>query len=186
MGTIKFTDLPIKGLQRLEPTIFSDERGEFRRIFCSDEITSSTYPFLIRQINRSFTKRKGCVRGMHFQRQPYAEKKIIFCLAGSVWDVAVDVRENSPTFLQWHAEVLSKDNGVGVFIPEGFAHGFQAMTDEVELLYFHSNKYSPAHEDGLNPLDPLLGIEWPLDIQLISSKDKSRALIEQGFTGGIL
>ena len=101
---------------------------------------------------------------MHYQNPPYAEKKLVMCLRGEVWDVAVDLRAGSPTFLQWHAEVLSAANEQAMLIPEGFAHGFQTRTDDVEMIYFHSKKYSPSDERGLSPEDPKLSISWPLPI----------------------
>ena len=137
----------------------------------------------IAQINHTFSPKQGTVRGMHFQRGAHAEMKIVSCIRGEVWDVAVDMRKGSETFLQWHAEYLSNKNGYAMLIPEGFAHGFQALSDDVELIYFHSEPYFVDAEDGLNPRDPSLNINWPLKISEISSKDAGRPLIIPEFKG---
>jgi dTDP-4-dehydrorhamnose 3,5-epimerase len=137
----------------------------------------------IAQINQTYTARQGTVRGMHFQHPPRTEMKLVSCTRGEVWDVAVDLRLGSPTFLCWHAEQLSAENGCALLIPEGFAHGFQALTDDVELLYCHSEAYAAYAEGGLNPTDPRLGITWPLAIAELSVRDAGHALIGDDFEG---
>jgi dTDP-4-dehydrorhamnose 3,5-epimerase len=117
---------------------------------------------------------------MHFQHPPHAEMKLVSCIHGEVWDVAVDTRPDSETFLQWHAERLSADNGHALLLPEGFAHGFQALSNDVELLYCHSAAYAPEAEAGLNPKDPVLAITWPLQIAEISTKDAQYPMVEKG------
>jgi dTDP-4-dehydrorhamnose 3,5-epimerase len=123
------------------------------------------------------------VRGLHYQRPPHAEAKLVSCLRGEVWDLAVDLRPTSHTYLKWHAQHLSSDNGLALLIPPGFAHGFQALTDDVELLYCHSANYIPDAEAGLHPQDPRLAIEWPLPIRELSPRDAHHAEIQSDFEG---
>ncbi|MFX1590950.1 MAG: dTDP-4-dehydrorhamnose 3,5-epimerase family protein [Promethearchaeota archaeon] len=135
------------------------------------------------QINNSVTKLKGSVRGMHFQYPPKAEIKIIKCIKGKVFDVAVDIRKNSTTFLEWHGEVLTEDNFIMLYIPQGFAHGFQTLEDNTELLYLHTEFYSPEFEGGLLYNDPILNITWPLDVADISQRDMKHPLLTDEFKG---
>jgi dTDP-4-dehydrorhamnose 3,5-epimerase len=120
---------------------------------------------------------------MHFQTAPYAEMKLVSCIQGEVWDVAVDLRADSATFLQWHGEHLSAENRRALLIPEGFAHGFQVLSDGAELLYCHSEPYMPQSEAGVHPQDPKLGISWPLPIAEISDRDNQRPALTPLFTG---
>lgn len=120
--------------------------------------------------------RQTC-KGMHFQYKPYAENKLIFCLKGEIFDVAVDVRRDSPTFLHWHSEILSASNHRSFFIPEGFAHGYQALTENCEMLYLHSQTYQPDAEGGLNALDPDLAITWPLEVTEQSIRDQQQPML---------
>jgi len=120
---------------------------------------------------------------MHFQRPPHAEIKLVNCLRGEVWDVAVDLRAGSPTFLRWHAERLSADNGCALLIPRGFAHGFQTLSDDVELLYCHSAAYAAQSEGGMHPQDERLGIAWPMPLTELSARDAGHARITETFTG---
>mgnify|MGYP006303738237 CR=1 FL=1 len=120
---------------------------------------------------------------MHFQYPPYAEMKIVYCLKGQIFDVAVDVRRDSSTYLKWHAETLSPENHKALVIPEGFAHGFQTLTPECEMLYLHTCEYNPQAEGGVNPNDPALGIDWPLPFSEISQKDLDRTFINDEFKG---
>ena len=137
----------------------------------------------IAQINHTHTKRSGTVRGLHYQKSPYSEMKLVSCLRGAVWDVAVDIRSGSPTFLQWFAQNLSADNGYALLIPQGFAHGFQALTDDVELMYCHSAAYANGYEAGLNPLDPRLAVKWPLAVTEMSARDGAHASLTDAFQG---
>lgn len=178
--------LSLDGLKQVERQPIADSRGSFVRMFCSDELKSMGWDKPIAQINLTHTKSRGAIRGLHFQRPPYAEMKLVSCTLGEVWDVAVDLRPNSKTFLQWHAANLSSKNGYSLLIPEGFAHGFQALTDEVEMLYFHSVKYEPNSEGGLNPNDPLLNISWPLGVTELSSRDQAHPFLNSQFTGIVL
>ncbi|MNY38438.1 dTDP-4-dehydrorhamnose 3,5-epimerase [compost metagenome] len=120
---------------------------------------------------------------MHYQLPPHAEIKLVSCIRGAVWDVAVDVRQGSPTFLQWHAERLSADNGRALLIPEGFAHGFQTLTDDVDMLYCHSAPYAPQSEAGLHFQDARLGIAWPLPLTQVSERDQQHPRLDTAFPG---
>jgi dTDP-4-dehydrorhamnose 3,5-epimerase len=183
MTRLTVTDLPLAGLKRIERRRLGDQRGFLARVFCAEELAVAGWVKPIAQINHTYTAKQGTVRGMHFQRPPHAEMKLVSCIRGEVWDVAVDVRAGSPTFLRWHAERLSANNRQALLIPEGFAHGFQALTDDVELLYCHSATYSPGAETGLNPQDARLAIIWPLAIAELSARDAGHPSIETGFEG---
>lgn len=182
-GRFSVTDLPFAGLKRVTRHKLGDQRGFLSRLFCADELAAAGWVKPIAQINQTYTRERGTVRGMHFQRPPFAEMKLVTCIRGAVWDVAVDVRAGSSTFLGHHAEELSAENGVALLIPEGFAHGFQALTDDVELIYCHSASYAAAAEAGLNPGDPRLDIAWPLEITVLSARDANHPLIDNEFGG---
>ena len=172
---IKQTPLQYAFIIELEP--FMDDRGIFTRIFCQHELQSILHGKNIVQINHSMTRQKGAVRGLHFQYPPHAELKIVSCLRGQVFDVAVDLRKGSPTFLRWHAEILTDQNRKSFLIPEGFAHGFQTLEENCELLYLHTEFYSPEHEGGVRYDDPKIGIKWPLEITDVSERDKNHPLL---------
>lgn len=180
---MKINSAPFSDACILEPEPVADDRGIFTRVFCQNELRSILQNKPIVQINRSLTKRKGAIRGMHFQYSPKAETKIIQCLRGSVFDVMIDLRAGSPTLLKWHAEILSAQNMRMVLIPEGFAHGFQACEENCELLYLHTEFYHPECEGGIGHDDPAIGIKWPLEPIEISIKDKSYDRLPQGFKG---
>ncbi len=177
---------PIEGVQEVQRTRLEDGRGFFERVFCSEEIGRIGWKRPIAQINSSFSSKKGTIRGMHYQKPPYAEMKLVSCLKGAAWDVVVDLRKNSVTFLQWHAIEISEENCIAVLIPEGCAHGFQSLLDDTELLYCHSQLYHHNFEQGLSPTDPSLAIAWPLMISEISSRDRHRRFIDQTFEGLVL
>jgi dTDP-4-dehydrorhamnose 3,5-epimerase len=183
MNRLTIADLPLAGLKRINRQRIGDERGFFSRLFCADELAAAGWNHPIVQINHTYTAKRGTVRGLHFQYPPHAEMKYVCCLRGEVWDVAVDVRAGSETFLQWHAETLTSDNGVAIVIPEGFAHGFQTLTDDVELLYCHSAAYAKDAESGLNVRDPRLSIAWPLQMTELSSRDADFAFANKEFEG---
>ncbi|HEX7776986.1 MAG TPA: dTDP-4-dehydrorhamnose 3,5-epimerase [Parvibaculum sp.] len=170
---------PLDGLIRIERKRLGDERGWFERMFCGDELLGAGWVWPIAQVNRSLTSRRGTVRGMHFQRAPHAEAKFVSCLAGEVFDVAVDLREGSATYGRWHGEILSADNARSLFIPQGFAHGFQTLSENVEMLYFHSKAYAAEAEDGVRPNDPVLAIAWPLPISEMSPRDHGHKLLRE-------
>ncbi|MCK9607897.1 MAG: dTDP-4-dehydrorhamnose 3,5-epimerase [Methylomonas sp.] len=173
----------ISGVVIVESAVFKDHRGAFSRLYCEQELNELIGTRRIVQINHSLTNAKGAVRGMHFQHPPHAEMKLIRCLNGRVWDIAVDLRQDSPTFLQWHAEELSADSPKMMVIPEGCAHGFQVLESESELLYLHTAFYQPSAEAGLRHDDPRLAITWPLPVTDLSVRDRQHALIPQDFFG---
>lgn len=174
---------PIAGLHVIQRRPLGDERGYLERMFCSEELQPIICDRRITQINHTKTAKMGTVRGMHFQHPPYAEMKLVSCIRGEVFDVAVDLREDSPTFLQWHAEILSEENHKSFAIPEGFAHGFQTLTDDCELLYFHTAAYQPEAEAGLNALDERLAIKWLLPIAERSMRDQQHPALVNDFAG---
>lgn len=176
---IQVTSLP--GLVLVRRQALLDERGFFCRLFCAEELFEAGWHKPVAQINHSRTLRAGMVRGMHFQHAPCGEMKLVSCVRGEVWDVAVDVRAGSPTFLHWHAELLTAENQHALLIPEGFAHGFQALSDDAELVYCTSSPYCAEAEAGLNPLDAKIGIAWPLPVMHLSEKDAQRALVDEHF-----
>jgi dTDP-4-dehydrorhamnose 3,5-epimerase len=180
------TDLPLAGLIKLERQLLGDERGFLSRVFCASELSKCGWHGSIAQINYTYTAKKGTVRGLHFQYPPFSEIKLVSCLKGQVWDVVVDLRADSPTFLHWHAEVLSHENGSALLIPEGFAHGFQTLTDDVELLYCHSTVYAPKAEAGINRLEPRLAINWPLPISECSARDQAFSFLDDEYSGVVL
>ena len=173
----------LQGVLTVSRQRLGDARGSLSRLFCADELRAAGWHEPIAQINHTVTALAGTVRGLHFQHPPHAENKLVSCLRGAVWDVAVDLRADSPTFLRWHAETLSAENGMALLIPEGFAHGFQALTENVEMLYCHSHAHVPAAEGGLHPLDAALAITWPLPVVGLSARDAGQAPIAAGFAG---
>jgi dTDP-4-dehydrorhamnose 3,5-epimerase len=183
--TTRFDILPttLEGLKVLRRKPVSDSRGFLERMFCAQEFVPVLGEKIITQVNRTLTGKCGSTRGMHFQRAPHAETKFVTCLRGEVFDVVVDVRKNSPTFLHWHGELLTQDNHVTLLIPEGFAHGFQTLSNDCEMLYFHTAAYHAESESALNAQDPRIGINWPMEITEQSERDKSHALITTEFKG---
>lgn len=177
MNRFTITGLPLPGLKLVERQRLGDSRGFLTRLFCAEELAAAGWTKPIAQVNHTYTAQRGTVRGLHYQTPPHAEMKLVSCIRGEVWDVALDLRAGSPTYLQWHAETLSAGNHRALLIPEGFAHGFQALTDDVELIYVHSAAYNPAAEAGLNALDPKLAIKWPLSVTVISERDRSHPVL---------
>lgn len=186
MNRLIATNLGIAGLKLIQRKNLGDSRGFFSRIFCNDELRDAGWIEPIAQVNHTFTAECGTVRGMHFQLAPYAEMKLVSCLRGEVWDVVVDVRHGSDTFLHWHAELLSAENQKALLIPKGFAHGFQTLTNDVELLYCHSAPFQAEAESGLHPEDKRLSIQWPLAIAELSFRDSRHSLLSSQFQGVVL
>lgn len=180
---MKFLPTPLPGLLVVTAEPCADERGRLVRIFCEREFSAAGFSGRVAQANLTLTRRPGAVRGLHFQRPPRAEAKLVRCLRGEVFDVAVDLRAGSPTFLEWHAEILSGENLRALFIPEGFAHGFQALTPDCEMLYLHGEVYSPECEGGLRHDDPALAIAWPLPVSELSARDRNHPLLDPSFAG---
>lgn len=178
-----FLPTPLSGLSIIRRCPKGDNRGSFSRLFCAEEFRQLGLSKPIVQVNHSITCKKGTVRGLHFQYASHAETKIVSCLKGKVFDVAVDIRQGSSTFLCWHGEVLSAENHQSLLIPEGFAHGFQTLEEDSELLYFHTDYYNPAAEGAINVADPRLGISWPLTITELSDRDKLHPFIGLDFSG---
>ena len=170
-------------LTKIIPTKIADNRGDFSRIFCQEQLQTILDKRTIKQINFSKTKIKGSVRGLHYQKPPNCELKIVYCLKGVIFDVIVDVRKGSDTFLNWHSEELNSKNLNAIIIPEGFAHGFQTLSDNVEILYIHTASYVKSKEAALNYNDPKLDISWPLKVSEISNKDLTHPLIQSSFRG---
>jgi dTDP-4-dehydrorhamnose 3,5-epimerase len=168
----------------LEP--FSDDRGLFARTFCKREFAAIGHDKEFVQFNHSHSNQKGTLRGMHYQRPPHAEIKLIRCIRGSVFDVIVDLRHQSPTFLQYVGVELSEQNLRMIYVPEGFAHGFQTLQDHCELIYHHTAFYAPDSDGGIRYNDPKLGIVWPLALTTISEKDKNFPLLSDAFAGMVL
>lgn len=183
MSRFAIEHTPLPGLRLVQRQRLGDARGFLSRLFCAEELREAGWIQPIAQINHTCTAKRGTVRGLHYQQPPHAEAKLVSCLRGEVWDVAVDLREGSPTFLHWHAARLSAENGQALLIPEGFAHGFQAMCDGVEMLYCHSAAYNSGAERGLSARDPRLAIDWPLRIADLSERDAGHAFIGADFKG---
>ena len=183
MSRFTITDLPLAGLKLIQRQPRIDERGFLSRIFCADELAAAGWHEPVPQINHTGTTRCGTVRGMHFQYPPHADMKLVSCIRGKIWDVVVDLRRGSPTFLRWHAEPLSAENCRALLVPEGFAHGFQSLTDDVEMLYCHATSYVASAEGGFNPKDPLLAIAWPLPITTVSARDSQHPMLDDTFDG---
>ena len=162
---------------------FVDARGKFSRLYCKDELSLHGWDKGVAQVNYSKSTNIGSIRGLHFQPPPYAEKKLITCLSGKVWDVFVDLRASSKTYLHWNSQILSEGNGISVLIPEGFAHGFQVLEEPTILVYAHSVNYEKKYESGINPLDPTIKIKWPLPITEISKRDSQLPSIDKDFEG---
>ena len=167
----------------MESKTLFDNRGSFSRIFCENELEWIMKDRKLKQINFSINKNIGTVRGLHFQQAPYGELKIVKCVHGAIWDVAVDIRKDSPTFLKWHSQKLSADNALAMIIPEGFAHGFQTLEKDTKIVYFHSESYNADAQFGLNVQDRNLSINWPLPITNISKRDRDLPYIKPDFEG---
>ena len=183
---MKFTELSIKGVFSVELEPHEDSRGMFVRGFCKKELANIGFKNDIIQINNSLTRIKGTFRGLHYQNNPYAEIKIVRCLKGAVADFVVDIRKGSPTFLKWIKIDLTEDNFKMIFIPQGFAHGFQTLTDNCELLYLHSEFYSQTAEAAINYLDPAIKLKLLLPVADISKRDKNHPFITAYFEGVVI
>jgi dTDP-4-dehydrorhamnose 3,5-epimerase len=183
---VKFVATPLAGAYIIEPTALRDERGFFARVFCAEEFSRRGLCPHFTQVNHSMSLHRGTIRGLHYQLPPRAEVKLLRCLRGSVQDVMVDLRRNSPTFLHWHAELLSEQNGKMIYVPEGFAHGFQALEDGAAVTYQSSAPYSPLHERGVRFNDPSLAIAWHVPEAIVSPKDEKWPDLEKDFLGILL
>jgi dTDP-4-dehydrorhamnose 3,5-epimerase len=174
-----FTETKLKGAFILDLERREDNRGFFARAFCQREFEQHGLKPVIAQANVAFNKRKGTLRGMHFQFPPSAETKLVKATRGAILDIIVDLRPESPTYLQHVAVELSADNGRSLYVPERFAHGYQALEDATETSYMVGEFYTPGVEGGLSPTDPKLGLKWPLPTTEISDKDRAWKLLEE-------
>src|SRR3972149_4354846 len=181
MKKFKFIKLPLKGAYVIEPKPILDQRGFFERLFCQEEFSQLGFAKKIVQINYTLTKKDGIIRGLHLQKAPFLEAKIVTCLQGEIFDCMVDLRKGSPTFLKWHAEILSEKNHRMLYIPEGFAHGLQTLSPNCGVLYFHSNFYQKPSEERIRYDDPKIRIKWPGKIRVISPKDKINPYLKDNF-----
>ena len=177
-----FTPTFLQGNFVIDLKVNADDRGWFGRTFCRDTFEKEIgHTKEWKQMNHSFTKLKGAVRGLHYQIAPFSEIKLVRCVAGSVFDVVVDIRKNSPSYLQYFATELSSANKRMMYIPEGFAHGFQTLENNTELIYCHSENYNAAAESGILYNDPILKINWPLAVTEISKRDSEHTFINADF-----
>ena len=178
---MEFVETAIAGMFEVGHDLRSDSRGAFKRQYCEQEFAAAGLNTRWVQVNHSLTRGRGSIRGLHFQRPPHAEAKLVSCPVGRAFDVAVDLRRGSPTFLNWAA--IEIDSATSAYLPEGCAHGFQALSDEVHLIYQHSAAYAPEAEGGLRFDDPAIGVGWPLPVATVSDRDRSFPLVGEGFEG---
>lgn len=168
-----FTETPLKGAYLIDIEKRGDERGFFARVFCKNELGALSLDTNIVQINNSTSAKKGTLRGMHYQLAPYAETKIVRCIKGALYDVILDLREDSPTFGKWFGAELTAENRRMMYVPKGFAHGFLTLTNDVEAFYMVTEFYNPQAERGIRWNDPKFQIEWPFEPIVLSEKDKT-------------
>lgn len=175
---MKITEARIQGLHIIDWQPVRDHRGYFVRTYCADVLREHGLKADFVQHSQSYSHTSGTIRGMHFQRAPHDEIKLVRCLSGAVFDVILDLRPSSPTFLQWEAFELSRDNGRQVYVPKGCAHGFQALTDDVEMIYLISASYAAHAATGYRYDDSAFAIDWPLPPTIVSDRDRSWAAFE--------
>lgn len=168
-----FAETKLPGAYLIDIEKRGDQRGFFARAWCQKEFEAHGLIRRVVQANISLSKRKGTLRGMHYQAAPYAEAKLVRCTRGAIYDAIIDLRPDSPTYMQWLGVELTAENYRMLYVPEGFAHGFQTLVDNTEVAYQVSQFYTPEAEGGVRYNDPAFGIEWPLEVQVISDKDKS-------------
>lgn len=176
---MRFEPTELAGVVVVQPERHHDERGFFSRVFCEEEFARNGLPVRFPQTSVSFNAKAGTVRGMHFQREPHAEAKLVRCTRGAIYDVVVDLRPGQPTFGRWCGFELTPANGIALFIPEGFAHGFQALEDESELLYAITPSHVPGVGAGVRWDDPAIGVRWPQPVTVMSDKDRTWPLLKE-------
>jgi len=169
---MEFTETPLKGACVVRLRKIEDDRGHFARAWCRDEFLQQGLNPAMVQLNVGFSHRRGTLRGMHYQLAPHAEAKFIRCTRGAIYDVIIDLREQSPTFGRWYGLELAPDNGLMVYAPEGFAHGYQTLQDDTEMYYLTSSPFAPAAARGVRYDDPAFEITWPLPVSSISAADR--------------
>lgn len=175
---MKFTNTKLEGVVIVEPNIFGDHRGWFMESYNESVYINAGFNIKFVQDNHSFSSEKGTLRGLHYQLNPKAQSKLVRCTRGTIFDVAVDIRKGSPTFGEWFGIELSADNKKQLFIPEGFAHGFMTLTDNVEVQYKVDNLFSPECDRGIMWNDPNIGIKWPVDNPILSEKDQNAPFLK--------
>jgi dTDP-4-dehydrorhamnose 3,5-epimerase len=183
MTALSIEATPIAGVLRVTRLLRTDDRGAFARLYDHALLAEVGWPDGVAQVNFSLTRAAGTVRGLHFQHPPHAEAKLVSCIHGRVFDVAVDLRQGSPTFGSWHAEELCASEGTALLIPPGCAHGFQALTDDTTLIYCHSAPYVAEAEDGFSVHDAGLAIDWPLPVVGLSPRDAALPGIPSDYAG---
>ncbi|HEY6863573.1 MAG TPA: dTDP-4-dehydrorhamnose 3,5-epimerase [Burkholderiales bacterium] len=174
---MKFVATPLAGAFVVELEELADERGFFARSFCRDEFARHGLEPAVAQCNVSYNAQRGTLRGLHYQAEPHPEAKLVRCTRGAVWDVAVDLRPGSPTLHRWFALELTADNRRALYVPAGFAHGFQSLTDSSEVLYQMSESYRAELARGVRWDDPRLAIPWPVAPAIVSERDRALPLV---------
>lgn len=174
-----FRDTGVLGAKLIEPTPHGDDRGRFMRAWCAREFEQNGITFVPVQSNMGFSLRKGTVRGMHFQDASAPEAKLIRCTRGSMFDVLIDLRPDSPSFRKWYGIELTAENGWMLYVPEGCAHGYQTLDDFTEMYYLTSQFYTPSAAGGVRFDDPAFNIKWPLAVTVVSEQDHSWPLLER-------
>jgi dTDP-4-dehydrorhamnose 3,5-epimerase len=180
---MNFIPLPLHGAFIVEPEVYQDDRGSFCRFYCADEFREIGIDITWVQLNHSFTRTMGTLRGMHYQIAPYSEVKMVKCISGKVLDVIIDLRKKSPSFLHWTGVEISAENKRMIYIPEGFAHGFQTLTDNCEMIYHHSRAYEKDAEGAVRWNDPKFNIIWPMTPVHVSERDQNHPWVTEDFSG---
>lgn len=175
---MKFTETPLSGAWLIDLELIEDDRGGFARTFCQNEFTEHGLSPVVAQCNLSFNHKAGTLRGMHYQLPPATEAKLVRCTRGGIYDVIIDLREGSKTFGQHFGVELTADNRRALYVPDMFGHGYQALTDGAEVIYQVSEFYTPGQERGLRHDDPAFGIQWPMEVTVLSEKDAAWPLFE--------
>ena len=175
---INVTNTSLDGVYIIEPKAFGDNRGWFMESYSKRDMEAAGINVDFVQDNRSYSAKKGIIRGLHFQRNPMAQAKLVTCLRGAILDVAVDLRKDSPTYKQWISVELTAENRKELFIPKGFAHGFLTLTDDVEIMYKCDEFYSPEHDGGIRFDDPDIGVDWGVTDPILSEKDKNAPFLK--------
>jgi dTDP-4-dehydrorhamnose 3,5-epimerase len=175
---MRFTDIDIVGARVIDPNPHEDDRGRFMRAWCATEFAEHGLNFLPVQANMGLSPRKGTVRGMHFQEAPALEAKLVRCTRGAIFDVALDLRPESPSYGKWYGVELSAENGRMLYVPELCAHGYQTLEDETEMFYMTSQFYAPSAVRGVRFDDPAFSIQWPLMATVVSEQDRNWPLVK--------
>ena len=175
---MRFVDTPLQDARVVELEPIGDQRGFFSRAFCQREFDQAGLSPVVAQCNISTNTKKGTLRGMHYQVAPATEAKLVRCIRGAIYDVIIDMRQGSPTYLEHFGIELTDQNRSALWVPPMFAHGYQALSEETEIFYLVNEFYSPGHEQGLRHDDPHFGIEWPIEVTELSDKDRSWQLFD--------